>query len=55
MCGNQNLFFPKILKQKALQTCAVVERGRVIGWLVPIHRKVAIDDIDAVFGQFAPV
>src|SRR5688572_20332472 len=55
MCGNQNLFFPKILKQEGLQRSAVVERGLLIDWLVPIHRKVAVDDVHAVFGDFAAV
>lgn len=55
MCGNQNLLFPKILKQEALQSRAVVERCLLIDRLVPIHRKVAVDDVDAVFGDFAPI
>jgi hypothetical protein len=55
MCNNQNLLFPKILEEEALQRGAVVERRFLIDWLVPIHRKVAADDVHPIFGDFATV
>jgi len=52
ICADQNLFFPKVLKQKGLQRLAVSKQLRPLGLPTPVERKIAIDHSHAIIDDF---